>query len=654
MKQQFSNKQCAPALLATLLFSAIPFQNVVAQTSSVSVSNTVDPLNPVIVTATRTPTKASDVLADNIYIGPEEIAQAGQTSLVELLQRQRGVEIATSGGAGSPTSVFLRGANSNQALILIDGVRTQSALSGSASLQAIPLGIVDHIEIVFGPQSSLYGSDAIGGVIQIFTKKGAGTAQVNASTGYGSYGTSITDASIYGSLGTDKITSYSLSASQEISTGFSSIASNNPCNPNTQSTATLNSNFCNTPRLSMGRTGYTKSGASGRLTQEWQKGQELGFQFLASRLENQYPVSSFFGGGIGDQINNLGVFSAFSNNQINEFWKSNLQISQSYDLGQQIYSNASPQVNTKLTTYSWQNDLKIGVDLLQLVAERKTANAFSTEGTINQDQNTNTLAGSYKLHRGSHLANLAVRNDSITGFTPQTTGSASYGYFFNKNLRGNINYGTGFKAPSFFDLYFPLYGNTNLLPEKSKNTEIGLHYESKKFDLHAVAFNSTINNLIQYTTTSPPCTSAQLNGPQGGCAGNGGVAKISGASLGGRARLSDLILKASLDQQNPIAQSTGFVLARRARQFGNIGAEYNAKAVKVGAEGTFQGGRYNSGNSNYMGGYAIYNLYASHDITKNLSLFGRWNNVFNKDYQLSYGFNTPGSNVFFGLRYAMQ
>jgi vitamin B12 transporter len=288
------------------------------------------------------------------------------------------------------------------------------------------------------------------------------------------------------------------------------------------------------------------------------------------------------------------------------------------------------------------------------VAERKNVNAFATDGNINQEQNTNTLAGSYKLQRGNHLANLAIRNDSITGFSPQTTGSASYGYFFTKNFRGNINYGTGFKAPSFFDLYYPNYGNTNLLPEKSKNTEIGLHYESKKFDLSAGAFNSTINNLIQYTTTSPPCTTAQLNGSEGGCAGNGGIAKISGISLGGRAKLSEFLLKASLDQQNPIAQSTGFVLAKRARQFGNIGAEYNAKSLKVGVEGTFQGGRYNSGNSDYMGGYAIYNLYASHDITKNLSLFGRWNNVFNKDYQLSYGFNTPGSNAFVGLRYAMQ
>jgi vitamin B12 transporter len=119
-------------------------------------------------------------------------------------------------------------------------------------------------------------------------------------------------------------------------------------------------------------------------------------------------------------------------------------------------------------------------------------------------------------------------------------------------------------------------------------------------------------------------------------------------------RVSNLRLRASLDQQNPIAQSTGYLLAKRARQFGNLGAEYKYKKMNMGAEGTFQGGRYNSGNSSYMGGYAIYNLYGNYELAKDWTLFGRWNNIFNKDYQLSYGYNTPGSNLFVGVRYAMK
>jgi len=622
------------ALLATTLIHTQP---AMAQSSNVSVANANNSIDPVIVTATRTPTRANDVLADYVYIGPEEIAEAGQTSLVELLQRQRGVEISTIGGPGSAASVFLRGSNSNQALLLVDGVRSQAAGTGGFSLQAIPLGIIDRIEIIFGPQSSLYGSDAIGGVIQIFTKKGTGPFQANASSGYGGYGTSVTDASLYGSFGDTKTTSYAISGSQEISTGFNSVATNNR------------------NALSQNRTGYTKSGGAGRIAQEWDRGQEFGFQFLASRLDNQYPVSSFYGGGIGSQISNLGIFSLFSNNQINKDWKSMLQVSQSNDYSQNLYSTGNPVYKTKQMIYSWQNDIKIGSDLLQLVAERKTLSGYSNDGgVVSQNQNTNTVAGSYQLKRGSHLANLALRNDSITGYGPQTTGSASYGYFFSKQIRGNINYGTGFKAPSFNDLYFPDYGNTNLQAEKSKNTEIGLHYESSGSDLHLIGFNSTITNLIQYTTTTPPCTIAQLNGPNYGCAGNAGVAKISGVSVGGIAKLSSLRLKASYDQQNPIDQTTGFLLAKRARQFGNLGAEYRYQKLNVGAEGTFQGGRYNSGNSSYMGGYAIFNLYGNYEFAKDWSIFGRWNNIFNKDYQLSYGYNTPGSNLFIGVRYAMK
>ena len=113
-------------------------------------------------------------------------------------------------------------------------------------------------------------------------------------------------------------------------------------------------------------------------------------------------------------------------------------------------------------------------------------------------------------------------------------------------------------------------------------------------------------------------------------------------------------IRGSFDQQNPIDQSTGYVLAKRARQFGNIGTEYKNTKLTAGAEGTFQANRTNFDNTGYMGGYAIYNLYGNYQITKDWSLFGRWNNIFNKDYQLSYGYNTPGSNVFVGMRYAMK
>jgi len=645
MKQQFSNKQCASALLAALLSSVIPFTNAAAQTPSVSVSNTADPLNPIIVTATRTPTKASDVLADNIYIGPEEIAQAGQTSLVELLQRQRGVEITgATGSGGSGTSVFLRGASNQQTLLLIDGVRVEAGFLGGPSWSAIPLAIIDHIEIVFGPQSSLYGSDAIGGVIQIFTKTGDGPFQASASTGYGTYGTTISEAGLYGRGGEDGKVKYSISATQEVSSGFNLIAKNMPF----RSTYNTSQNM-----------GYTRDGGTGKISYELSRNQELGMQFFASRLKSQASADPTT---LSESIGSVSSFSVFSKNQLTDIWKSYLQASQSYDSGQNLYYNSL--YNTKQNIYTWQNDIQIGRDTLQLLAERRTQNVFSDDVNYNsfpflqkqfsQTRNTNSFAGLYQLNRGPHLANASFRNDNITGYGSQNTGGISYGYFFTKQLRMNLNYGTGFRAPTFNDLYYPGYGNANIQAEKSKNTEAGIHYESRRYDARLVAYSNTITNLIQ-ASGSNRSQCAPGNYGFSGCATNVGSAKITGLSIGGALRQGNFSLRGSFDQQNPVNETSGEVLAKRARQFGNAGIEYQKGLIKAGAEGSFVGTRYDSYPAGAaMGGYALFNLYGDYQLMRDLSLFARWNNVFNKDYQLSYGYNTPGSNVFVGLRYAMK
>ena len=147
-------------------------------------------LDPVVVTAARSPQPLDQSIADVTVIGPEEIARAGAQSLADLLQRQPGVQIVTSGGPGTTTGVFLRSANAGQTLVLIDGLRVGSSSSGTTPFEAIPLDQIDHIEILRGPAASLYGSDAIGGVIQVFTRNGGATLAVNGSAGYGTYNTS--------------------------------------------------------------------------------------------------------------------------------------------------------------------------------------------------------------------------------------------------------------------------------------------------------------------------------------------------------------------------------------------------------------------------------------------------------------------------------
>ena len=655
MNQQFSKSKVA------LVLGAIISINAFAQNNQLIVlASTSTPMNPIIVTATRTPTKASDVLADNVYIGPEEIEQAGQTSLVELLQRQKGVTISNYGTGGSNASVFLRGTTNNQTLVLIDGIRIDDAINGGTNWSVIPLTIIDHIEIVLGPQSSLYGSDAIGGVVQIFTKKGDGPAKVGASFGYGSYGTSISEASINGSTQGDQKIRYSLAASQTLSMGFNTIA------PNNKDGLTASS-----------RTGYVQDSITGRLSQEWSKGQEFGLQFLNSRLNNQLPgldPQEFLYQQTQNQVSQLGTYSLYSKNQVLENWRSLLQASAQTGTALNHAPNTPDNpaydstLNQRQNTITWQNDFSIGTDILQVLAERKTQKVSSNQldynnGDFNnltapypflgfsQNRSTNSGAIAYQLRRDAHIGNLSLRNDSISGYGPQTTGAAAYGYFFTKEWRANINYGTGFRAPTFNDLYYPGYGNPAVLPEKSKNTEAGLHFENTGLEGHVVAFSNSISNLIQVSNSE----NCPLGTGTSGCASNVASAKITGGTLSGLAQISSLSLKGSFTQQNPVNQGTNTVLIKQAKQYGNLAAEYLYLKLTAGLGATFSGRRDDfQGANTGMGGYTIFNLYANYDLEKDFSVFARWNNAFNKTYQLSYGYNTPGSNVFVGLRYAMK
>ncbi len=630
-------------------------------------------MDPILVTANRTPTLATNVLADYDYIGPEEITQAGQTSLVDLLQRQRGVEITNGLGAGgSGASVFLRGTSNAQSIVLIDGVRSDSGFNGGPTWESIPLPLIDHIEIIFGPQSSLYGADAIGGVVQIFTKDGDGPAKVSVSSGYGTYGTSVSDASIYGSTEGEQKIRYSIGISETLSTGFNTVAPNNPFG------------------LTSMKTGYVQNGVTGKLSQEWAKGQVLGFQMMQSRMNSQMPGFNTLDYSNGpyplptsaqqtqNAISQLGTYTLFSRNQITDIWKSSLQASISNNNGQSLqpattYSPAySPYTNTKQNIYTWQNDISLGSDLLQILGERRiqSVNTYQynyatdynftvTPSGFSQTRDTNSVAGSYQLKRGDHLANLSLRSDSISGYGPQTTGAISYGYFITKEWRANVNYGTGFRAPTFNDLYYPGYGNPNLLPEKSKNTEAGLHYDVNTYEAHLVAYTNTVTNLIQFGSNG--CTPSQIS-QTGGCANNVGVARITGLSVGGAAHLSSFMLKGSIDQQNPENVTNDTTLTKRARTFGNASVEYNYNKLIAGIGGTFSGQRQDisgtdtTGNAynGVMGGYSLFNLYSSYEFEKNWSVFARWNNFTNKQYQLTYGYNTMGSNIFAGVRYAMK
>jgi len=672
MKQQFSNTQCRFALLVTLLSSVFPFQSAVAQTPSVSVSvsNSVDPLNPIIVTATRTPKSGNDVLADYTYISREEIENSAQSSLPDLLQQQRGVQVSSNGGAGNIASVYLRGTSNAQSLVLIDGVKVDS-VGGGAIWSAIPLALIDHIEIIYGPQSTFYGSDAMGGVVQIFTKKGGGPAQFTASAGYGTYNTSITNAAMYGSLGKENSINYSVGVSQENSAGFNTVANNNTANQN-------GSNYRGFGAYPTTSTGYTRLAVNGSLSNKWSRGQEVGLQIFTSRNQWQYPGNEYLSGtpetNIG--VNQLSIFSAYSKNEITTNWNSFFQVSSSSNATQGLTSKSNDKLVTPTYNFLLQNDFKIGADKLQVLLERNMQYAkmdntayitycgyASYSGACNginidQSRTTNSVAGSYELRRGSHLATVAVRNDEISQYGSKATYSAAYGYFLTKELRFNANYGTGFRAPSFNDLYYPGYGNENIKPESNRNFETGIQYETRSFGTRLTAYQNRIDNFIVPIICAGACINPLYY--SGSYPSNFSLVQIRGASLGVDGRVNNLTLKASADVMSTVDQTTGLSVPNRANWVGNILADYKLQKFNFGTNITMTGSRWGAVNStqtaniNNLESYTLVGLYGSYQIEKNLSTFVRWNNVFNTSYQTSYGYANAGSNVFVGLRYAMQ
>lgn len=589
-------------------------------------------LEPVVVTATRTPQIAKEVLSDNTIITAEEIARSGGTSLADVLQRQRGIELSRTGGPGTQASVFVRGTDNRQNIVLVDGVRVGSVTNGGATWNAIPLSQIDHVEIVYGPLSTMYGADAMGGVIQIFTKQGDGAPRVTASAGVGSFSTRSLEAGVSGSSEGFR---YAFRAAKERSDSFS--ATKPAAGP-----FVYNSD----------KDGYDNDSASGQLSYQIAKGHEVGATFLHSRLDSQFDAGATFDDRSKAKVATYGVYSK---NQILPNWNSHLQVSQSIDDSTSLASynvfTGGDRYDSTQQQISWQNSFTIGSDVLQVIAERLKEEVDSTSAPMVGERTTNSIAAAYQVRRGAHLGAVSLRNDDNSQFGSHTTGSVSYGYRMTNALRATASLGTSFRAPTFNELYFPGYGIAANKPEKGRNAEVGLYYEDGKTQYSAVYYRNRLKDLLVYA----PVCSVEPATHMFGCAYNVNKAVLSGVSLGASTKLSNFNLRGSLDLQDPKDETTGRQLARRAKKHGTLGVDYAAGPFTTGGELVFSGKRFDdTANLNRLGGYGVLNLYASYDIAKDWEVFGRWNNVFDKKYELARNYNTAESNVFVGVRYGMK
>jgi len=598
-----------------------------------------DPLNgtsadTVVVTATRTPERADQLIADTTVIDSDEIARAGAGSVADVLARQRGIEIVRNGGPGASTSVFLRGANSNQVVVLIDGVRIGSSTTGAASWNAIPLAAIERIEVVYGPLSTLYGADAIGGVIQIFTRKstdGTGAPQLSASIGGGTYGTRQADAGIHGASGR---VSYTLGASHEEADGFSATR------PGSSS-------------YNRDDDGYGRNSINGRIAVQLADDIDAGVQFLKSRLGAQYDsgASSFDTRNTQD----IDSYAVFLNGRILPNWRGSLQWARSNDrLGSFTSAAASgtSRIDTRQDEATWQNTIAIGADTVQLLVGHRKETVLSTSGAttapspLDRSRVTNSVAASYAMRRGSHLLDLSARNDhSVYG--AKTTGAAGYGYEFSKDLRATASIGTSFRAPTFNELYYPGYGLASNKPEQGRNAEAGLRYRLAGAELQASYYRNRLTDMI---VSVNPCP-----GRTGSCAYNVNHALLEGLTLSLEKRLAAVDLRASADFQDPRDETTGKQLARRARRHATLSASHTVGRLESGIELQASGPRFDdAANRNRLGGYGLLNLTTSWQFTPDWSLLVRLDNAADKRYELARNYGTAGRSWFAALRYGIR
>ena len=579
-------------------------------------------VDPIVVTATRTPEPLSSIIQPIELITEPQIQRAGQQTTTELLQSQANVEITATGGAGTTSGVFLRGANPGHTLLLIDGIRVNNAGLGTIPFENLPTPQFARIEVLPGPFSGLYGSDALGGVIQFFTHRWPDTPAVTGAVGYGSYDTS----NVYGgvSAGTED-TGFTLNAGYTQSRAFSAT----------------------NPSVSFGQfnadnDGYRNTNVSGSVVHRFAPDQELGITAFYTQGNTHFDA-----GPTTDDVNNeaIGVYSIYSRNRLTSWWQSLVRVGLSQD--NTVFTGAFPsQFTSDQTQVTWQNDFSTsigtfiaGFDYLQQSV------GGTTSFTVDEREIYGFFAG-YSAQLGRNTLYATVRDDDNSQFGNHTTGSLGYAFAVTPEFRVRASGGTAFHAPTFDDLYFPLFGNPNLQPEKGTSWEVGADYKVGAQRLSATYFDSNITDLIVIDNSTFPSTTSNV-----------GEARIQGLELAYDGVVRGFELRTRLTFQDPVNKNNGSQLPRRAKVFGNAGIARSFGDLSLGAEVVGASARFDSVDESpgsRMGGYALFNLVLSYKLSRDWNVDVRWNNVFNKSYELAQGYNTPGSNVFVWVKYALQ
>ncbi len=614
-----------PLALACMAWSSMVAVPALAQSAAdgkVSAATQAEALDPVIITATRTPQRVSKAIADVTVFGRDEIERRSSGSVADLLRTAAGLEISRNGGPTGTTSCFVRGAESRFMAVLVDGVRMDSQSTGGAAWEAIPLFDVERVEVVRGGAGAIYGSDAVAGVVQIFTRKGQKGTSASVAAGLGSNNLRRAEARLSGGNGEFD---YALGVGGERSGGFSTI--HNP----------VSSNY------NPDDDGHVSRGGSARLG--WQL---TSTQRLEAGVTGQHSNTQYDGFPKTQDHHAFHNTSAAHANWIAQWtpdWRSQLTLGQSVD---QYKTRPSVyDTRTRLRTATWLNTYTLGEHTLNATLERREDHLdnSSIAGGAG-DRSQNAIGVGDQWNHGPWAVQAHLRHDRDSEFGSHDTGLLGAAFEFVPGWRVRASASNSFRAPTLYHR-FSQYGKASLKPEAGFNVEAGLNWRSGVSEAGLTVYRNRVRNLIVFGAAGS-CASTL------GCYDNVGVARLQGVTLDGRTEIGPVRLSGSVDMLSPRNADTGNLLARRARRHASLKADTDLGAWTVGAQVLASGKRYDAASNAETGrlaGYTVLNLDAVWRFAKEWRLESRVDNVFNQAYETAQYYTTQPRQVYVGVRW---
>jgi vitamin B12 transporter len=552
----------------------------------------------------------------------QDIERLQVRSVPELLNRVPGISIVQNGGRGSLSSVFIRGANANQTLVLIDGVRLNAAASGLARLEFLSPDQIERVEVVRGPRSALYGADAIGGVIQIFTRRGEAGLQPRLRL---AAGTQQTFERSLGLSGGDAQTRFDLGASLEESAGFD--RSND----------------------SRGRDGdhdgVRRKALNLSLEHRFNERLKGGLNLLDQRGETEYDDLFSFDPGNPSERFSLSSIAGHLEAQLLDAWSSRLEIGHVEDKSENrdhFTASNNFAVNTYRDSASWLNTVNLGAAQQLLIGADWYEDRLTSTTAFSENARWNQAAFVQHRFQGNGFATeLGLRHDNNEQFGSENTLNAALTFNLSQQLDLLLSYGEGFHAPTFNDLYFPASmfysGNPNLAPENSKTFEVQLRGEHLNTLWSLAAYRTEVKDLI--TTVSDPVTF--FSQPQ-----NVNQARLQGMELSIERNVLGWQAVLAAGWVDPRDRDSGHTLQRRAKRSFNLDLDRQFGDVGVGLTWQAVSSRYDdAANASEVAGYGLLGLRSSWKMNKELQWQVKVDNLLDKNYSQTI-YSRPNAPTF--------